>query len=69
MQINFRLQAFCAMRRSVFIITIQNFFFRDLKKLREVHRHQLSRRVEKDVSFDKLSSSSKQLIIKSFIEK
>ena len=69
MQVDFRLQAFRAMRRSAFVITIQDFSFRDLNEFRETCRHQLSRRVKRNVLFDKLSSSSKQLIIKSFIEK
>ena len=69
MQINFRLQAFRAMRRSVSVITIQNFFSRDLNELRKARRHQLFRHVERNVLFDKSSSSSKQLIIENFIEK
>ena len=40
MQIDFRLQTFRAMRQSVFIITIQNSFSRNLNEFREVHRHQ-----------------------------
>ena len=57
------------MRRSAFVIIIQNFSFRDLSELREVCRHQLFCCVKKNVSFDKSQSPSKQLIIKSFIEK
>ena len=67
MQIDFRLQTFRAMRRSALIIIIQSFFSRDLNELREVRRHQLFCRIERNVSFDKLSS--KQLIIKDFTEK
>ena len=69
MQIDSRLQVFRAMRRSASVIAIQDFFSRDLNELRKVRRHQLSRRVERNVSLDKSSSPSKQLIIESFIEK
>ena len=69
MQVDFRLQAFRAMRKSVSVITIQNFFFRDLSELQETRRHQLSRRVERNVSFDRSPLPSEQLIIKNFTEK
>ena len=68
MQIDFRLQAFRAMRRSAFVIAIQNFSSRDLNELRKARRHQLFRRAEKNVSFDRSPSPSKQLIIKNLIE-
>ena len=68
MQVDSCLQAFRAMRRSAFVTAIQNSSFRDLNELREARRHQLSRRVEKNVSSDKSSSSSKQLIIEGFTE-
>ena len=67
-QIDSRLQAFRAMRRSAFVVTIQNFFSRDLSELRETRRHQLFRRVEKNDSSDRSSSSSEQLIIEGLIE-
>ena len=57
------------MRRFASVITIQNFFFRDLNEFREARRHQLFCRVEKNVSFNKSLSSWEQLIIKNFIEK
>ena len=69
MQIDFRLQAFRVMRQFVFVIMIQNFSFHDLNEFRKVCRYQLSRRVERNVLFNKLSSSSKQLIIENFIKK
>ena len=69
MQVDFRLQVFRAMRRSASVIIIQNFFSRDLNEFRKARHHQLFRRIERNVSFDKSSSSSKQLIIKNFIEK
>ena len=68
MQIDFRLQTFCAMRQSASVITIQNFFFHDLNEFRKVRRHQLFRRVKRNISFNKSSSSSKQLIIENLIE-
>ena len=64
MQIDFRLQAFRAMRRSASVITIQSFSFRDLNELRKAYHHQLSRRVKRNASPDKSPSSSKQLTIK-----
>ena len=57
------------MRRSAFIMTIQNSSFRDLNKFRKVRRHQLFCRVEKNASSDKSLSPSKQLIIEDFIKK
>ena len=69
MQVNSCLQTFCAMRRSASIIIIGSFFSCNLNELREAYHHQLSRRVEKNALFDKSSSLSKQLMIKSFIEK
>ena len=56
------------MRRSAFVVIIQSFSSRDLNEFRETRRHQLSRRVGRNDSFDKSSSSSKQLIIEGFIE-
>ena len=69
MQINFCLQVFRVMRRSASVITIQNFSFHDLSEFRKARHHQLFRRIEKNILFNKLSSSSKQLIIENFIEK
>ena len=68
-QIDFRLQAFRAMRRSAFIITIQNSSFHDLNEFRKARHHQLFCCIKKNVLFDKSSSPSKQLIIKNFIKK
>ena len=69
MQVDFRLQAFRAMRRSTSVIIIQNFSFYDLNEFQKTRCHQLSCRVERNVLFDRLLSSSKQLIIKSLIKK
>ena len=55
---NSRLQTFRAMRRSAFIIEIFDSSSDDMKKLRESDRRQLFHHFEKDVSFDKSSSSS-----------
>ena len=63
-----RLQTFRAMRRFISVIEILDFSSDDMKKLREFDRRQLSHRFEKDVSFDRSSSSSKQLIIESSFE-
>ena len=56
------------MRRFISVITIQNSFSRDLNEFQKARRHQLSCDVEKDVSSDKSSSPSKQLIIENFIK-
>ena len=65
---DFRLQIFRAMRRFVSIAEIFDFSSDDMKKLRESDRRQLFHRFEKDVSLDKSSSSSKQLIIENSFE-
>ena len=57
------------MRQFVSVVIIQSFSSRDLNEFREIHRHQLFRRVERNDSSDKSSSPSKQLIIEDFIEK
>ena len=52
------------MRRFVSVAEIFDSFFNDMKKLREFDCRQLFYRFERNVSLDKSSSSSKQLIIK-----
>ena len=65
---DFRLQIFRAMCRSVSVAEILDFSFNNIKKLQEFDRRQLFHRFEKDASFDRSSSSSKQLIIESSFE-
>ena len=57
------------MRRFVSVITISSFSSYDLNEFRETRRHQLTFHVERNDLFNKSSSSLKQLIIESFIEK
>ena len=68
LEINSRLQTFRVMRRSISVTEIFDSFSDDMKKLREFNRRQLSHRFEKDVLFNRSSSSLKHLIIKSFFE-
>ena len=68
LKINFRLQIFRTMRRSIFVAEIFDFFSDDMKELRESDRRQLSHRFERNASLNKSSSSSEQLIIKSSFE-
>ena len=68
LKINFHLQTFRAMRQSAFIVKIFDFSFNDIRKFREFDRRQLFHRFKKNISFNKLSFSSKQLIIKSSFE-
>ena len=56
------------MRRSVSVAEISDASSDDMKKLREFSRRQLSYRFEKNVSLDKSSSSSEQLIIENSFE-
>ena len=56
------------MRQSVFIAEILDFFFDDMKKLRESDRQQLFHRFKRNASFDKSLFLSKQLIIKNSFE-
>ena len=56
------------MRRFIFITEISDFSSDNMKELREFNRRQLFHHFEKDVSFNKSSFSSKQLIIKSSFE-
>ena len=65
---NSRLQIFRIMRRFVFVAEILDSFFNDMKKLQESDRQQLFHRFERNVLFNKLSFSLKQLIIKSSFE-
>ena len=53
------LQTFRVMRRSAFIAKILNSSFNNMKKLREFNRRQLFYCFERNISFDKSSSSLK----------
>ena len=63
-----RLQIFRAMRRFIFVAEILDSFFDEIKKLRESDRRQLFHCFERNVSFDRSSFSSEQLIIESSFE-
>ena len=65
---DFHLQIFRAMRRSVSVTEIFDSFFDNMKKFRESDRQQLFHRFKENASFDKSSSSSKQLIIENSFE-
>ena len=56
------------MRQFIFVVEIFDFSFDDMKKLRESDRRQLFHRFKRNVSFNKSSSSSEQLIIKNSFE-
>ena len=63
-----RLQIFRAMRRFVFVAEVLDFSSDDMKEFRESDRRQLFHCFKRNVSFNKSSSSLKQLIIKSSFE-
>ena len=63
-----RLQIFRAMRQFIFIAEILDFFFNNMRELRESDRQQLSHCFERNALFNKLLFSSEQLIIKSSFE-